>query len=341
MDAIQIKIAEPCHENWQNMTATEKGRYCGACKKEVVDFTVMSDAELINYFSTLKEKNICGSALPQQLERPIYKIAEARKPLPWYWNYIMLLLMFFSKASLKAQAVKGKIATQQVKENIAAILSNKAPSCLVIDNNDTIRSKVRAIPVKPDTMIKVETNAEENIKIRVGGLSVSAVTEPAPLYIVDGVVIENLSDVHPNDIESIEVLKNTVATALYGRMAASGVIILTTKKRTMKEAAKKIITTITDTLKITYAKGSLKVYPNPAKRGNTVSIDVQLKHEGVYALQIIDVNGNIVFQQSINAIAKKYTEQIQLTDIWSSGTYFIQIFNSQNKLVNTSRLVVE
>lgn len=50
-----------------------------------------------------------------------------------------------------------------------------------------------------------------------------------PLYIIDGVQKDNLADVNPHDIESIEVLKDAAATALYGARANNGVVLVTTK----------------------------------------------------------------------------------------------------------------
>jgi TonB-linked SusC/RagA family outer membrane protein len=51
-----------------------------------------------------------------------------------------------------------------------------------------------------------------------------------PLYIVDGVILEGgLSDINPNDIESVEVIKGAAASSLYGSRAGSGVIQITTK----------------------------------------------------------------------------------------------------------------
>ncbi len=51
-----------------------------------------------------------------------------------------------------------------------------------------------------------------------------------PLYVVDGVVMENFGLVNPNDIESMEVLKDASATAIYGARGANGVIMVTTKR---------------------------------------------------------------------------------------------------------------
>ncbi|MBD2722115.1 SusC/RagA family TonB-linked outer membrane protein [Hymenobacter armeniacus] len=50
------------------------------------------------------------------------------------------------------------------------------------------------------------------------------------LYIVDGVQGVNASDIDPNDVESIEVLKDASSTAIYGSRGANGVIIITTKR---------------------------------------------------------------------------------------------------------------
>ena len=59
-EAIQLKIAQPCHENWQAMTPVEQGRHCGSCAKNVVDFTIMSDREIIDYISLHASGDTCG-----------------------------------------------------------------------------------------------------------------------------------------------------------------------------------------------------------------------------------------------------------------------------------------
>lgn len=53
-----------------------------------------------------------------------------------------------------------------------------------------------------------------------------------PLYVVDGVVMQNFQFLNPNDIESIEVLKDASSTAIYGARGANGVVLVTTKRGT-------------------------------------------------------------------------------------------------------------
>lgn len=67
-----------------------------------------------------------------------------------------------------------------------------------------------------------------NIRVR-GAASISA--SSSPLYVVDGYPLgdQNLNAINPNDIESIEVLKDASAAAIYGSRAANGVVLVTTK----------------------------------------------------------------------------------------------------------------
>jgi TonB-linked SusC/RagA family outer membrane protein len=70
--------------------------------------------------------------------------------------------------------------------------------------------------------------AGTTIRIR-GSRSINASNEP--LYVIDGLIDAiNLNTVNPQDIESIEILKDASATAIYGARAANGVVLVTTKK---------------------------------------------------------------------------------------------------------------
>lgn len=69
-----------------------------------------------------------------------------------------------------------------------------------------------------------------NLMVRVRGVG-SATAGTEPLYVVDGVPMENgLSNLNPNDIEQMEVLKDASSAAIYGSRGANGVILVTTKK---------------------------------------------------------------------------------------------------------------
>lgn len=70
----------------------------------------------------------------------------------------------------------------------------------------------------------------ESMKIKIRGTN-SLGASNAPLYVIDGLPIENLSaQLNPDDIESISILKDASSTAMYGSRGANGVIMVTTKK---------------------------------------------------------------------------------------------------------------
>lgn len=73
----------------------------------------------------------------------------------------------------------------------------------------------------------------DNYDIVIRGVG-SLTGSTSPLYVIDGFPSEDsgLSSLHPNDIESIDVLKDASATAIYGARGANGVVIITTKKGT-------------------------------------------------------------------------------------------------------------
>lgn len=77
---IEFRIPQPCHENWGKMISVEQGKFCMACKKTVVDFSMMSDQEILLYLSK-STGNVCGRFIPEQLSREI-NISEEKNFYP-------------------------------------------------------------------------------------------------------------------------------------------------------------------------------------------------------------------------------------------------------------------
>ncbi len=68
----------------------------------------------------------------------------------------------------------------------------------------------------------------ESYRVVIRGMGTAGSNEP--LYVIDGVPGGNISDLSPNDIESIDVLKDAASSAIYGARASNGVILVNTKK---------------------------------------------------------------------------------------------------------------
>ncbi len=64
----KIAIPKPCHENWDEMTSKENGRFCLSCSKTVVDFTAMLSDEIQHFFTQNQDNRICGRFKKTQLD---------------------------------------------------------------------------------------------------------------------------------------------------------------------------------------------------------------------------------------------------------------------------------
>jgi TonB-linked SusC/RagA family outer membrane protein len=116
--------------------------------------------------------------------------------------------------------------TTKRKDVMGAVSSVRAEDLVKVP----VASAVEAISGK---MAGVQVTATEgnpdatiNIRVRGGG---SITGDNSPLFIVDGFPVDNISNIAPSNIESIDVLKDASSTAIYGSRGAYGVVIVTTK----------------------------------------------------------------------------------------------------------------
>lgn len=114
------------------------------------------------------------------------------------------------------------------KSNVTgAIVSVKDDDLKRVPVTNVMESLQGAVPGMDITRSSGAAGGGISVRVR-GNRSLSAVNEP--LYIVDGVQYESIQDLNPNDIQSMEVLKDAASTAIYGSRGANGVILVTTKK---------------------------------------------------------------------------------------------------------------
>lgn len=127
----------------------------------------------------------------------------------------------------------GTVKKNDATGSVTAIKPDEMNKGLVTNAQDMMAGKIAGVSVISDGGTP---GGSSTIRIR-GGSSLSASNDP--LIVIDGLAMDNngiegvanpLSMVNPNDIESITVLKDASATAIYGSRASNGVIIITTKK---------------------------------------------------------------------------------------------------------------
>lgn len=116
---------------------------------------------------------------------------------------------------------------QRKSDVISSVVSVNTESVNKVPSNDLgemLRGKAPGVLV---TLNDGSPGSSSNILIR-GNRSLTAGN--APIVIADGVPIGGINDINPNDIASIEILKDAAAQAIYGARASNGVILITTKR---------------------------------------------------------------------------------------------------------------
>ena len=109
-----------------------------------------------------------------------------------------------------ATMVKSETIENRVTTNVTTALAGTAPGVQVISSSGDPASNGSSIVIRG-----------------IGSMSASN----TPLYVVDGMPYDgSISDINPNDVESISVLKDAAASAIYGARGANGVVLITTKR---------------------------------------------------------------------------------------------------------------
>jgi TonB-dependent starch-binding outer membrane protein SusC len=109
-----------------------------------------------------------------------------------------------SIASVSAEAIEERVPT-----NIFEALQGASPGVRVTGDSGA-------------------PGAESQIFVR--GVSSLSEGGGAPLYVVDGVALDNINGISPNDIQNIEILKDAASASIYGARSANGVVLITTKR---------------------------------------------------------------------------------------------------------------
>ena len=120
-----------------------------------------------------------------------------------------------SATMVKSETIENRIAT-----NVTTALAGTAPGVQVISSSGDPASNGSSIVIRG-----------------IGSMSASN----TPLYVVDGMPYDgSISDINPNDVESISVLKDAAASAIYGARGANGVVLITTKRASSNEVNVKV-----------------------------------------------------------------------------------------------------
>src|ERR1043165_7952406 len=138
---------------------------------------------------------------------------------------LMILTMFIY--------IPGYAQTKRVTGSISSIKGDDLRQTQPTAFDQALQGKVAGVVVQ-----QISGQPGGGVSIQIRGVSSISGTN-SPLYVIDGIIIPPVNDpgngsnplnaINPSEIESIDVLKDASATAIYGSQATNGVIVITTK----------------------------------------------------------------------------------------------------------------
>jgi len=338
MIELQLTIAEPCHESWDKMTPNEQGRFCNSCAKTVVDFSSMTDAQLIQYFLQLKGQDVCGNIHQEQLQRTMSALPAPRKKLFRYWQYAAAsLIMFFKAPQAKAQgAISSRITQTDSSRGSSSKKTATAPllkriAITDLDGKSIAGANVQFLSDKKLLITDGSGIIFLNKKNENETLLISAVGyENKTITIKD---IEFGTVKMDYDIRSLEnVVVQSGSNVVRGKLVTGMLVCKVSGVSIVKDSVTKITNLISP---------AILVYPNPVPAGNAVKLSLKVKQTGMYRFYIYDSSGKLMMAQNHPIPAKSFTQSLNIPAGWSKGTYFIAIAGDDGKSIGKTKIVVQ
>ena len=348
-NGTSLHIPTPCNEDWNKMTPTAIGKFCDGCSKQVIDFSMMSDQQILNYISQQPGK-LCGRFSPDQLARPLVETKMSRKRSWWLAMALPFTLLFQkSFGQTKSKHIKQQMQTfakpspltgdVEVMGAPLMINNNKKP-VQKIKINGTVRDEFGNAVAAASVMIKgtsqgvlTDSTGRFSLDIESPDSSVTIVAFYIGYEMVEKQIIASSSD-------SIINLTLTTAEATLGAVTVGYV----TKKISGIAGGISICKKITTVEKVDSAFKKLTktqlftAYPNPAKKGSSVYI--KIKEAGSYELQLLSNNSNLIKSTGINNAANAM-QLFQLPSGITSGVYYFRLLNIKNKKSDLAKIVVD
>lgn len=137
----QTSITKPCHMRWKELDKIQnsKNRHCNECSIDIIDFTQMSDKEIIEYLSERNKEKVCAKMYSVDKYSKLSKVQ--KKVLTWHENIKYNVKNGYFKSVVLALAGLMVIATgciTQVGEPALTCREELVPDTTTVEPNDSI-----------------------------------------------------------------------------------------------------------------------------------------------------------------------------------------------------------
>lgn len=317
MKKFSLSVAEPCHQNWQDMTPGQKGRFCASCQKTVVDFTTMNDREIAEFFKT-KKGNTCGRFYNDQLNR---EIVVPHKHIPW-GRYLFqatwpAFVLFLKSCGLKEEVV-GKAVVKEVKAEDTVTMGITLSEITPIDTGKVEKiqlPKPGCTEIVGKLMMEPITDEDSSKIIKKDTLEANATgrQERDTSVVTGDTTVAKIPQ--PDSLQNTTVGEVMVSTNSSAKTPLLPVFVQTSKRSTTKPL----------------------LYPNPVRGGQTLNVVAPQKMSGAY--QVVSLSGQVIATEKMT-ITEKENLAIPVPSL-PAGTYFLRLIDEASAKTFTEKFIVQ
>lgn len=304
-----------------------KGRFCGSCAKTVIDFSLMSDREVLGYLATVPGK-VCGRFTEDQLQRELMP-PPPRKNKAWLvWNILLAALLVASKT--KGQS-KPPVNSQQVGPGKLADSGTLKPVVM----GAPVRMVIGKMAARPITPVRREKPVVQPVDTAAPTASIPIVVGEMALMPENGMVVPA-----PHYQELPPVMVNGYRTM--GRVNIVGAVASISGDTVVVNAKKPVVKQfISDSLAfLGLGKKAFALYPNPAARGAVIKLSLNLNRMGRYTVGLYNAAGALLQDKAIEIDADSRVGLFSLPGSLPGGIYFVKLSGPEAEKVYTQKLIV-
>lgn len=352
---ISIGIPEPCHENWNQMTPVEQGRYCASCQKTVIDFTYSSDREILEHLSRSGEQ-VCGRFENGQLNRTLATTTANSYSSSARFSLLMAGMIAWSvmQAQTDERNVKGRVVLQGKPSIQASDIT--VPVTLPTNLEKITGTIVDAKTLEPIPYASVLIKGTRN------GVAADAKGRFVLTAMFEGQkqITLQVSCIGFKPLE-LQVGKSKgelrfyldPASELVGEVVINGTalplvcdttpivshIVGMIVQRHEPDLQEKLNRKVEPLVPAIVKSKNITIHPNPVTPGEIVKLTFNPGRTGAYTIDIFDSNGILMQRKFIDLKENSELFDIQTSRGWSSGLYWVRITGKNGKVYQTKLLI--